>query len=121
MAVLFILNESKNSEELGDISYYSTLESLILNIEPIDVINNEYFSYCLDGRELYLSATHEFGIVQTEFEAQANHRELVKKLILLDLARFIDKPKFGVDSRKINEAVTLEDAIKLIPKIFFNN
>ncbi len=61
----YILNESTQSDKLGDLSVYPNLPTLLLNVEPIDVENHEYFVYDADGYHIDLSLDDETDVIHS--------------------------------------------------------
>ena len=60
---LYILNESRARNVAGDVTVFRDLSSLLQYVEPIDVMNGEYFAYSTDGNRVELIAIDEFSPV----------------------------------------------------------
>ena len=54
-----VLNESQQSEVVGEVCLYKSISRMIEHLEPIDVENNEFFAYTLAGDRLDLSVEND--------------------------------------------------------------
>ena len=54
LSAAVLINESRNPHRAGDIAIFKTIADAEKYLEPIDVLNNEYAAFTLDGQILEL-------------------------------------------------------------------
>jgi hypothetical protein len=81
MQLLYILNESRICEKMGDMSIFSSLDKLLLAVEAIDVINQEYHAFLSDGRRINLSAHSRYSTVVATIETKNNSTHILVSLV----------------------------------------
>ena len=54
-----VVNESSDPDKAGDVELFKNIAHAESYLEPIDVLNEEYFAYFLDGSELRLLVVPE--------------------------------------------------------------
>lgn len=59
----YILNESAEPGELGNLEVYANLQTLMLDVEPVDVGRRSYFVFDEEGYEVDLSVDEDTGKV----------------------------------------------------------
>ncbi|MGH0001348.1 hypothetical protein ACQU0X_14825 [Pseudovibrio ascidiaceicola] len=73
LQTLYVLNESSSIEQAGDLEFYDSLESVINDVEPIDIANNEYSLFDSNGYFYEFNLDGEHITVDTENKmARAN-------------------------------------------------
>lgn len=115
MPNLYLLNESNDPAEPGDLEIYRQLEDLVISTEAIDVRNGEYFAFVSDGRKIVLSADSDDAPVVAEIEKRPTHREEVESLLRRYLEWCCDDGRFGVDREVVEKAQGLAELTVLIP------
>ena len=75
-----ILNESQRAEIIGEVGLYRNISRLIEHLEPIDVENNEFFAYTLEGNRLDLSVEND-KIKAVKAAAEDDHSSHVRHLL----------------------------------------
>ena len=115
-STLFILNESSEPSHHGDVSIFRSLDSLLNNIEAIDVRNNEYYGFTSDGRKISLSAEHNYAPVSATIEKSPLYQDTVKALLHSYLLWLADHGRFCVARKAVEDAASLEDLVELIPE-----
>jgi len=63
-------------DENGDISVYSSREEAQVNLEPVDVLNNEYLAYDADGHLLQLVVIKKKGILFSREMVEINYPDI---------------------------------------------
>jgi len=93
---LYMINESQKKNVPNDISVYSSLKDVELDIEPVDVDNGEFFLFDTDGYFYSIASTESFDrfifkkveknedmarrIVQNYLERLANPYDVAKSI-----------------------------------------
>ena len=101
-----LILESSRPDTLGDVSLFRTSAEAAACLEAIDVRNNEYFAYTLDGRRLTLTA--DAGSVYVALAADTHdYAPVVRKL--LEAWVLISKKKAG--EQKDVSQMTLDELV----------
>lgn len=88
---IVLILESSNPDVLGDLSLFRCLPDAESYLEAIDVRNNEYFGFMLDGRSLTLSAVGERVSIMPNSD-EGVHSVRVRRL-LEEYFRFCNRDK----------------------------
>ncbi|WP_037036124.1 hypothetical protein [Pseudovibrio sp. JE062] len=86
LQTLFVLNESNSIEQAGDLEFYASLESVINDVESIDIANNEYSLFDSNGYFYEFNLDGERITVDTESKvARANLARSVIEMHISEL------------------------------------
>lgn len=76
---IVLVNESRAEERAGDVSLFNGMKMAASSLEAVDVRNNEYRAYCLDGSRLKLT---EDGLhVSIELANGERNEQLIRSLL----------------------------------------
>lgn len=114
---IYILNESKITEKVGDLTLFKSIEALTDYVEPIDVLNSEYSAYTSDGKCIELSAKEEHPKIIAKIVADSDESHIVFGLLKSHLLNLCDVKKFKshLNRESIEMAQELSSLISLIP------
>ena len=116
MEPLYILNESDQPDQPGDVNIFRNIDSLLGYVEAIDVRNNEYLTFTTDGRKITLSAEEDYAPVSADIEEKPQQQDVVMRLLHAYLLRVAEDGHFGIDEKAATDAKTLDDLAELIPE-----
>lgn len=112
-SMLFVLNESKELQRPGGLDVFLSLQSVLNYIEPIDVLNNEFFLFDTDGYRYELSAASEYSDIVARKSSNAVCKDIVREL-LIDYANRAEM--VNSSGRSWNDVPTEEIAMMFIVK-----
>lgn len=97
-----LINESSDPDVPGDVSLFRSVSDAAQYLEPIDVRNNEYFAYSLDGRELLLRVENN-RVRIAHSNASDDHTARIRRLLeaaagsVITASRRRGNPKAEID------------------------
>lgn len=78
-----VVNESDKITEAGPLYFFQTVGDAEQYLEPIDVVNEEYFAFDSEGRLLRLTVDDDQARVQiSEAGAEPSHEAVLLKLLI---------------------------------------
>ncbi len=120
-AEYFILNESNSPFQPGDVRFFHSLESLLVNVEAIDVRNREYFAFTSKGHKLLLSAETDYAPVKATVEDGASAVADLNELLFRYLTFARKNGVLKIESSKIELAKNnLLKLVRLVPARLFH-
>ena len=77
----YILNESDNPAEPGTLEVYANLQTLMLDVEPVDVGRRSYYVYDEEGYRVDLSLDDDTGKVISKGRTGRQDREALEAML----------------------------------------
>jgi hypothetical protein len=90
-----LILESSQSDVSGDITLFRRISEAEVNLEAIDVRNNSFFGYTLDGKRLALSAdgnTVHIALADDSKDYSQNVRKLLEEYVSV----IVERKKIGL-------------------------
>jgi len=113
---LIVLNESRHEDSAGDVTLFASLAALASHVEPIDVVNDEYFAYTLAGERLLLKV--EDGDVRVVRENDLGGDASRVRGLLEETADFVRAARLSRGDRRMEaldpKSMSIEELVELI-------
>ena len=115
MGEIFILNESRQADLLGDMQLFDSLDALTNYTEAIDVLAGEYYAFSSKGEPIQLFAEGNDGIVNAVRQTATEQDIVTVRKLLLDYILWWDSnSKLSVE-QAMDTDLTIRQLIELLP------